>query len=245
MNYHETRQSTNDTMTNATTLNIHFMAHEGPHAGPAQLKQLVIAGWTGRDREAMEKHIAELEELGVPRPASTPVYYRVAASRLTQAPCIEVSGDDSSGEAEFVLAQLGGRLWVGIGSDHTDRKLETAGVTLSKQVCDKPIGTTFWAYDDVAPHWERLVLRSYIHEGGKRVLYQEGPVTTMRDPLELVAGWTDSAGQLPEGAAMFCGTLAAKGGIRGSQRFEMELHDPVLQRTLSHHYEIAPLPIAG
>ena len=62
MNYHETRQSTNDTMTNATTLNIHFMANEGPHAGPAQLRQLVIAGWTGRDREAMEQHGLEIDQ---------------------------------------------------------------------------------------------------------------------------------------------------------------------------------------
>ena len=32
---------------------------------------LVIAGWTGRDRKAMEAHIEELAKLGVPRPATT------------------------------------------------------------------------------------------------------------------------------------------------------------------------------
>ena len=46
------------------------------------VRTAVIAGWTGRDKEALEKHIKELEELGVPRPASTPIYYRVAAARL-------------------------------------------------------------------------------------------------------------------------------------------------------------------
>jgi hypothetical protein len=193
----------------------------------------------------MEKHIRELEELGVKRPASTPVYYRVGATRLTHAPAIEVSGGESSGEVEFVLAQFDGRLWVGVGSDHTDRKVETIGVTISKQLCDKPVGAAFWPFDEVAPHWDKLVLRSYIVEGGERKLYQEGPVTTMQDPQELIAAWNEGGTSLPEGTAMYCGTLAAKGGIRPAARFEMELHDPVLQRTLTHAYDIETLPIAG
>src|SRR3978361_298948 len=84
----------------------------------------VIAGWTGRDPVARDKHIAELEELGVPRPATTPIFYRVAASRLTLAPSIEVSGGQSGGEVEFVLIRSGDRILVGVGSDHTDRKVE-------------------------------------------------------------------------------------------------------------------------
>ncbi|OYX11437.1 MAG: hypothetical protein B7Z15_11810, partial [Rhizobiales bacterium 32-66-8] len=47
------------------------------------IRTAVIAGWTGRDKVALEKHIVELEELGVARPASTPIYYRCAAARLT------------------------------------------------------------------------------------------------------------------------------------------------------------------
>jgi hypothetical protein len=225
-------------------LTLEFQTRTGVQTRQASVRQVVIAGWTGRDRVAMEKHIVELEALGVRRPASTPVYYRVGASRLTTAESIEVSGGESSGEVEFVLAQFDGRLWVGLGSDHTDRKLETVGITLSKQVCDKPIGATFWAFDEVAPHWDQLVLRASIVEGGKRSLYQEGPVTTMRDPLDLVAAWPQGP-SLPEGTVMFCGTLAAKGGIRPAARFEMELHDPVLQRTLTHAYDIQTLPIAG
>ena len=226
-------------------LTFEFALRGGTQTRQATVRHLVIAGWTGRDRVAMEKHIAELEELGVRRPASTPVYYRVAAARLTTAPAIEVSGGESSGEIEFVLAQFDGRLWVGLGSDHTDRKVETIGITISKQLCDKPVGATFWAFDEVASHWDQLVLRSYVVEGGKRSLYQEGPVTTMQDPLELVANCTGGKPELPEGTAMFCGTLAAKGGIRPAARFEMELHDPVLQRTLAHGYDIETLPIAG
>jgi hypothetical protein len=40
----------------------------------------IMAGWTGRDPAAVEKHIREFEALGVKRPASTPIFYRVAAA---------------------------------------------------------------------------------------------------------------------------------------------------------------------
>ena len=58
-------------------------------ARPVVIDELVIAGWTGRDRAAVEKHIVELEALGVQRPSRTPVFYRVSASRLTTAESVE------------------------------------------------------------------------------------------------------------------------------------------------------------
>ena len=116
---------------------------------PREIKHLVIAGWTGRNVEALEKHILELEALGVKRPKSTPIFYRVSADLLTTKPSIEVLGTGSTGEVEFVLFSLADGLWVGLGSDHTDRKAETIGVSLSKQMCAKPIAATAWRYDDV------------------------------------------------------------------------------------------------
>jgi hypothetical protein len=44
---------------------------------------------------------------------------------------------------------------------------------------------------------------------------------------------------------MFCGTLGAIGGIRPASRFEMELEDPVLERTLRHAYAIDVLPVVS
>src|SRR5271155_2888656 len=49
-----------------------------------QVDHLVIAGWTGRDRAALEKHIVELEAIGIKRPATVPIFYRAAAARLTR-----------------------------------------------------------------------------------------------------------------------------------------------------------------
>ncbi|MGJ4933312.1 DUF2848 domain-containing protein [Bradyrhizobium sp. HKCCYLRH3083] len=209
-----------------------------------KLSRLVIAGWTGRDPVARDKHIAELEELGIPRPATTPIYYEAAASRLTTSDSIEVSGGDSSGEVEFVLVQAGGRLLVGVGSDHTDRKVETYNITVSKQMCDKPVAPELWLVDDVAAHWDRLLLRAFATIDGERVLYQEGALSGMLAPVDLIARRYGEAG-LPEGTAMFGGTFAAKGGIRPADRFDFELVDPVLNRVIRHGYAVAQLAIAG
>ncbi len=208
------------------------------------IRQAVIAGWTGRDPEARDKHIAELEVLGIARPASTPIYYRVAARRLTTASAIEVSGSDSSGEVEFVLIAAQGKTLVGVGSDHTDRKVETYGVTVSKQMCDKPIAPMLWDLAEVRGHWDQLLLRSYAVINGERVLYQEGRLDGMLGVDDLIAcGFEDA--KLPDGCAIFGGTFAAKGGIRPASRFEFELEDPVLNRRIGHSYDVIELPVLG
>jgi hypothetical protein len=211
---------------------------------PRDIRHLVIAGWTGRDQAALEAHIRELEALGIARPKTTPIFYRVAASLLTTGETIEVIGGDSSGEAECVVYSLADGMWLGLGSDHTDRKAEAIGVTLSKQMCAKPVGARLWRFSDVAPHWEKLTLRSFVTREGKRRLYQEGPVTTMRPPEELIRLYA-SGGELSPGTAMFCGTLAVHGGIEGGELFEMELDDPVLGRKLTHAYSVEQLPVEG
>src|SRR5579862_3365461 len=119
---------------------------------PGQVQEVIIAGWTGRDRAAQERHIAELELLGVRRPATTPVYYRVSASRLTTSDSISVTGNDSSGEVEFIILYKGGSIWIGVGSDHTDRKIETYNITVSKQMCEKPMAPRVWLFDELSDH---------------------------------------------------------------------------------------------
>jgi len=208
------------------------------------LTKLVVAGWTGRDPAAVAHHIEELKAIGVTPPSRTPIFYLASLSRVTCAGAIEVLSADTSGEAEFVLLQHKGALWVGIGSDHTDRKLETYGVAASKQICDKPIGTEFWRYDAVAPHWDQLKLRAYATIGGKRELYQDGSVAQMLAPSSLLSLYNEG-GALRDGNLMFCGTLAAIGGIRPAERFECELIDPVLQRTIRCGYDINVLPVVS
>ena len=223
-----------------------FTVMDGGAPTPLTLSidQAVIAGWTGRDPVARDKHIAELEAIGIARPATTPIYYRCSVRRLTTSDVIEVCGAESSGEVEFVLIGWQGRTFVGLGSDHTDRKVETYSVTVSKQMCDKPMSAVLWELEDVIGHWDQLTLRAWAWFDGQRTLYQEGTLDAMLPVKELIDRGFGGAG-LPDGCAMFGGTFAAKGGIRPSARFEYELEDPVLKRKLTHAYDVIVLPVRG
>jgi len=223
------------------TLNLTLQSDNSATSRNVPIDDLVVAGWTGRDPAAVEKHIKELERLGVKRPATTPIFYRVSAARLTTAEEIEVVGERSGGEVEFVLLQHGGRLWVGAGSDHTDRKVESYGITVSKQMYDKPMAAELWSYGDIAEHWDQLTLRAW----ADGELYQEASVSTMLAPAELIAGYTGGSGALAEGTVMFSGTISTKGGLKPAERFKFELEDPVLGRTLRHEYTVRILPIVG
>ena len=209
-----------------------------------ELETLVVAGWAGRDAAAIQHHIEELAAIGVPPPSSVPVFYRGAASLVTQSHRVEVLGPDSSVEIEPVVVSLADGLWVTVGSDHTDRKAETYGIALSKQMCAKPVATVLWKYEEVAPHWDELQLRAHVVIAGERVVYQEGTLAALRPPADLIAKWTDKDTLLP-GTLMFGGTLGAIGGIRPAARFEMELIDPVLKRTIAHAYDIVDLPVVS
>jgi len=208
------------------------------------IDRLIVAGWTGRDPDAVEQHIAELAAVGVRRPATVPCFYRLGANLLTHAPVIDVAGCHSSGEVEVVLVSLAEGLYVGVGSDHTDRRVETYGVTVSKQMCPKPVSRELWAFRDIESHWDDLVLRSWVTRQATRELYQEGPVTRMLAADDLIGRYLGRRGALPAGTAMYCGTLTVKGAIGGGDRFEVELEDPRLKRTLHHAYAARCLEMA-
>lgn len=207
------------------------------------INQLVIAGWTGRNKEAVEHHIEELEKLGVARPRTVPCFYRVGENLLSTSSSFQVVGNDSSGEVEYVLFSLPDGLYVGLGSDHTDRKVEAYGVTVSKQMCPKPVSTEIWKFADLEDHWDSLMTRSWVTRNGKRELYQEGSVSRMLSPKDLIERYTGSK-DLPAGTAMFCGTHSVIGEIGGGDLFEMEIEDPVLKRKITCSYKTNSLQIA-
>ena len=201
---------------------------------------MIVAGWTGRDEAALNHHIEELAAIGVPRPSSVPVFYRNAVSNVVQTHRLEVLGPDTSGEVEPVIVVLDDGMWLGLGSDHTDRKAETMGIALSKQLCGKVIGPFLWRFADISGHWDQIMIRSYATIGGARTLYQEGPLAAMRHPDDLIARYGKT---LAPNTIMFCGTLGAKGGIRPASRFEMQLEDPVLKNSMMHAYDVVDLPV--
>lgn len=234
-----------------------------------EITQLIIAGWAGRDPAAIQAHIDELAAIGVAPPSSTPCFYRLSAALLTQANTIEVLGTHSGGEVECVLLDSPLGTLVSIGSDHTDREVEAYGVAVSKQICAKPVARDAWLYADVADHWDRLIMRSWrvfpegrAQNGGADApettnaadasaplvpqVYQAGPVSGLLAPEELWQRLGDRAA--PSRTALYGGTLAVHGDIAAmssDETFEIELHDPVLDRRLRHRYTVSALPIVS
>ncbi|MEC7377268.1 MAG: DUF2848 domain-containing protein [Pseudomonadota bacterium] len=205
--------------------------------------QLVIAGWAGRVQAAIDEHIEELKAIGVTPPSETPLFYRVAANQLTTAPTIQVLGDQTSGEVEVVLIGSDRGTLVGIGSDHTDREAEAWSVAHSKQVCAKPVGTQVWRLEQVIDHWDTLQMASYATVDGKEELYQQGPVTGLLHPAELLRRFGLDKPELAPGQAMLCGTLPVIGELRPADAFRMVLKDPATGLELQHQYAIQTLPV--
>lgn len=215
---------------------IRFETPTGPI--DAAIDDLIVAGWTGRDARAVQHHIDELAAIGVAPPSRVPLFYRVSNMLATRAATIQVLGEDTSGEAEPLLLHADGRLWLGLGSDHTDRALEVRSVAASKQACAKPLSAGLWPLTEVEDHLDDLLLRSHIREADAWTLYQEGQLAAIR-PL---GGLAREVGLAP-GGAMLCGTLPAIGAIRPGSAWRMELVDPVRQRSLDLTYSVEALPV--
>ena len=202
---------------------------------------LVVIGYAGLDRAAVEAHIDELAELGVPRPASIPLFMVFPPWLITQAPSIAVAGSDTSGEAEIVVVVDGDDAFVTVGSDHTDRVLEVVDIVASKGVCPKPVARTGWPASALQHLWDVLTLRSRIDDD---VLYQDGSAAANLHPMELVAAipW---AGQTPDCFVAFTGTVPVIGDIRPSTDFRAELTGPDLD-PVELNYRIESVPgVAG
>lgn len=221
-------------------MTIEFRADGAPL--PLDLKHLIVAGWTGRDADAIAHHIEELAALGVPAPSATPLYYRVSSPLLTTAPLIEAVGGASSGEVEPLIVEANGKRYLGLASDHTDRALEAHSVAMSKQVCAKPCAAELWDWDDIADRIEEIELESWIEEDGAWVRYQSGTIASIRPLADLIEGSRIGALSADGPVAMLCGTFGAKGGVRPAARFRMEMRDPKTGRTIRHDYSTTTLP---
>ncbi|MDO8545454.1 MAG: DUF2848 family protein [Opitutaceae bacterium] len=206
---------------------------------------VVNAGYSGRNQDTVRAHVAELAEQGVCPPPEVPMYYRLPVATLTQAERIEVTGSKTSGEVEYVLIADRDRLLVTVGSDHTDRAVETADVLLSKQVCPNVCSAMAWPFEEVEAHWDELILRSWSRpEGGDWTLYQEGRCERLLAPRALLDSIRSRvARDENNGLLVFSGTIPAGDGAGAlDAAFKGELFDPRLNRALRFAYEVAHLP---
>lgn len=155
----------------------------GSEALELNYERVFAIGYAGRNMEKTMEHIKELEEqLGVPAPKRIPTIFQCGNYTLTQEKDLHFVGEKTCGEVEYVIIIKDGKRYIGVGSDHTDRALESASVPKSKQACAKPIAVQVWDYEDMKDHWDGIKLRSYQTVDGKEIAYQDGTLADILPP---------------------------------------------------------------
>ncbi len=205
------------------------------------VQRLLNGGYAGRDQEAVWKHVEELAVIGVPEPSTTPTLYALGNNLATTADTVQVQRETPSGEVEYVLLIGAGETYVTVGSDQTDRDLETRSIEWSKQAYPDVFAPEVWRYQEVADHWDDLILRCWVTKNGERQLYQEDTLAALLPPSSWTRMLEDLFGSVPANTIVMSGTIPSKAGLVYGDSFEMELHDPVLNRSIRHGYRVEVL----
>jgi len=202
-------------------------------------RTLVIAGFTGRNKSAVDDHIRELVDEGIQAPESVPSFYILAPDFLTHAADIEVPTPETSAEVEPVLLCLAEGWYVAVGSDHTARDLERIDIGESKKACPKPVSTEVWPYDEMRQQWDQITARSWASVNGEEKLYQEAPLEQLMPVPDIIQAFEQKNREKADGAAVFLGTVPLRtDGFVFSDRYRIELYDPTSARRLSYAYRV-------
>lgn len=202
----------------------------------ADIKNLMVVGFSGKDVEKTMEHIHELEKEGVKCPSEVPVPYQCDPQIVTRKEIIDVIGPKTSGEAEYLILCHEGKFYIGIGSDHTDREMEAVSIHKSKQVCLKPCSMEFWDYEEVKDHLPQLRLISTQVVDGKEIDYQNGVAGDLL-PFDVIIEKVQKEVPL-EDCLIYTGTVPLLNGFRFGEQFSARLVDDQLGRELSLTYKI-------
>ena len=189
---------------------------------------LFNAGYAGRDSAAVQRHVDELSELGVPAPKEVPTLYPLSRLLARQDDVVQVPHGRTSGEAEWALV-VGGSpddLLVAAACDHTDRALEVHGVAWSKQSAPDIIGGTAWRWDAVSDRFDDFTLRAWVTHDHDEELISDGTAAELLSP----AYWIDRlavADLLRPGTVLLSGTIPMIEGVdQFADGWRVELADP-------------------
>jgi len=205
--------------------------------------RMVNAGYVGKNQEEVRRHIEELAAKGIPGPESVPVLFPVICSTLTTGSEVEVYGSETSGEVEYVLCIVTeDEVYVGLGSDHTDRHLEETDIPRAKQICPNLMSRIVWPLEEVEPHWDDLLMSASVIKDGKDIPYQEGRLGLLLNPAELMSFVKSKIGGPLENLIIFSGTMGMlTGEFVFGESFSARLVDEKTNRRLEIAYDVRPL----
>ncbi|WP_069806742.1 DUF2848 family protein [Vulcanisaeta thermophila] len=201
------------------------------------VSDLVVFAWSARSTDIIKRETEELSKIGIAGPKSIPEIYVLQPYLVTTSNYIRKISELNSGEVEYVLLiKNEDEIYVTVGSDHTDREAERCSPLAGKHMYPKIVARRAWPLREVIDHWDDLILRSWILENDEKVPYQEGTTKFLLQPTKLVDLIKEVVADV-KNVIVFSGTIPTiKGQIKPSSYFEVELHDPVLNRSISHYY---------
>ncbi|NMW84356.1 DUF2848 family protein [Peptoniphilus sp. AGMB00490] len=192
--------------------------------------------------EKTQEHIDELErELGVKPPKRIPTIFEVSKEIVTQDTELKFVGEQTSGEVEYIILIKNGRIYITVGSDHTDRGLESVSIFKSKQVCLKPIAKEIWDYDDIKDHWDSIKLVSSQVINGKEIEYQNDTLASILPVEKIITELKERVGNI-ENSIIYSGTVPLVDGFKYGNKFNSKMVDDVLGKTINLNYEINVIP---
>lgn len=229
----------------ATVLHLRLEGASGTERLDFPAERVYNLGFTIRDAAKMQAHLDEVAREGVPPPSTDhpPVIFPISPWATITDTEVPVQYDKTSGEIEIVTLALGDQVFVGVGSDHTDRALESIDIPWSKQVAPNVLAPTVWRWTDVQDHWDEVQLESYVLEGEERKLYQRAGVAEFWTPIEM----RDSLhGRIKPveggGLILFSGTVVSVDHtLSYSREWTLRMIDPVLRRMIEHTYHVIVL----
>lgn len=206
--------------------------------------RLLNAGYAGRSQEDVAAHVAELAEIGVPAPTTTPALYPVSPYLAQQTGTVRVQHARTSGEAEWALVvDDTGDLLLTAACDHTDRELEAHGVAWSKNAGPDVLAERAWRLADVAERIDDLRLSAWVTdaEGAERLL-QDGTAAELLTP-EYWSEVLRERGELEPGTVLISGTIPMLPDVdQFAAGWRVRLSDPATGEAIELVYDVVPMP---
>ena len=200
-------------------------------------------GYAGRSQEDVAAHVAELAELGVPAPSTTPCLYPVAPYLARQTDEVPAQHGRTSGEVEWALVVTDDDVLLTVACDHTDRDLEVHGVAWSKQAAPDVLGGQAWRLSEVADRIDTLTLTAWVQTGDEWAEIQRGTFAELLSPQY----WLDdlrARGLYASGTVLLSGTIPMRADVdQFASAWRAELGDPATGRVIGCEYRVRRLPV--
>lgn len=228
-----------------TTLQLFVDGKTGRTSLPFPVRRVYNLGFTIRDAAKMQAHLDEVAKEGVPPPRTDnpPIIFPISSWATITDDEVPVQYEKTSGEIEIVTLVLGDDVYVGVGSDHTDRALEAVDIPWSKQVTPNVLAPVVWRWQDVAEHWDSVLMESFVREHGTRKLFQKAGVAEFWTPIEMRDSLKGRIVPVTEGGmVLFSGTVVSVDHqLSYGREWTIRMMDPVLNRTIEHTYNVIVL----